>query len=277
MARAHLLVLTLVVAAAPAVVAPQQPLRGPETVTVQSGTLTLRALLWRPNGRGPFPAVVFNHGSGPASNPREPATLGPVFARHGYVFLFLFRRGAGLSADQGSNSAELMSRELAAKGLDARNHLQMRLLETELNDVLAGMAFVRARSDVDPRRVALVGHSFGGSLTLLAAEHDTAVRAAVVFGGAAGSWDRSPVLQQRLVAAVGHASAPVFFAYAANDFSVAPARVLGAEMARLGKPHRVEIYPSLGHTPEEGHALVYRGLSTWERDVFAFLDELMRK
>jgi carboxymethylenebutenolidase len=277
MARARLLMLTLLVAVAPTLFAQQQALRGPDTVAVQSGTLTLRALLWRPNGRGPFPAVVFNHGSGSASDPREPATLGPVFARHGYVFLFLFRRGTGLSADQGSNSAELMTRELAAKGLDARNRLQMQLLETELNDVLAGMAFIRARSDVDPRRVALVGHSFGGSLTLLAAERNADLRAAVVFGGAAGSWDRSPALQQRLVAAVGHASAPVFFAYAANDFSVAPAKVLGAEMARLGKPHRVEIYPPLGQTPEEGHGLVYRGVSTWERNVFAFLDERLQK
>jgi dienelactone hydrolase len=33
--------------------------------------------------------------------------------------------------------------------------------------------------------VALVGHSFGGSLTLLMAARDPTLRAAVVFGGAA--------------------------------------------------------------------------------------------
>ncbi len=35
-----------------------------ETVVVQSSSLKLRAQLWRPEGRGPFPAVLFNHGSG---------------------------------------------------------------------------------------------------------------------------------------------------------------------------------------------------------------------
>ena len=33
-------------------------------VEVRSGSVTLHALLWRPQGRGPFPAVLFNHGSG---------------------------------------------------------------------------------------------------------------------------------------------------------------------------------------------------------------------
>src|SRR5436305_580019 len=37
---------------------------GPEIVVVQSGTLKLHALLWHPPGHGPFPAVLFNHGSG---------------------------------------------------------------------------------------------------------------------------------------------------------------------------------------------------------------------
>jgi len=74
----------------------------PEIVT--SGALTLRALVWRPSGSGPFPAVVFNHGSYGTNHPMppdEPAILGPGFAHHGYVFLFLFRQGIGLSIGQG--------------------------------------------------------------------------------------------------------------------------------------------------------------------------------
>ena len=37
---------------------------GPETVAVHNGPVTLHALIWRPQGRGPFPAILFNHGSG---------------------------------------------------------------------------------------------------------------------------------------------------------------------------------------------------------------------
>ena len=103
-----------------------------DTVVVQNGALRLRALLWRPAGRGPFPAIIYNHGSGPQADPQRPEILGPVFARHGYAFLYMFRRGAGLSADQGTNSVALMNRALEKKGRDARNQLQLQLLETEM-------------------------------------------------------------------------------------------------------------------------------------------------
>jgi len=39
----------------------------PDTIVVRSGELRLSGLLWRPEGRGPFPAVLFNHGSGHAT------------------------------------------------------------------------------------------------------------------------------------------------------------------------------------------------------------------
>lgn len=162
------------------------------------------------------------------------------------------------------------------KGQVGRNQLQLKLLETELADALAGLDFLRAHSDVEARRIAVVGHSFGGQLTLLLAERDIGVRAAVVFGAAAGSWEASPELQTRLLAAVDHTGAPVFFIHAANDFSVVPGKVLAAEMTRLGKPNRVKIYDAIGNTPAQGHDFVYLGLSTWERDVFAFLDASMR-
>ncbi|HEV8362363.1 MAG TPA: dienelactone hydrolase family protein [Gemmatimonadaceae bacterium] len=247
-----------------------------DTIVVESGGLKLRALLWRPAGKGPFPAVLFNHGSGPNTGMHRPAMLGPVFATKGYVFLCLYRRGSGLSANQGSNSFDLLNRERETKGLEARNDLQLRLLDSELEEVMAGLALLRTLREVDIRRIAIAGHSFGGSLTLLAAERDSTLRAAVVFGGAARSWDGSPKLQQRLLEAVRRARPPPFFVFAANDYSVAPAKVLSAELDKLGKPHRTMIYPAVGATPAEGHAFVYSSISTWERDVFLFLAEHMR-
>src|SRR5262245_44026465 len=91
---------------------------GPETVVVPSGALALHGLRWRPPGPGPFPAVLFNHGSGHAPGTagarldhRHPELMGPLFARHGYELLYLFRRGDGLSGGQGVPSADLMDRE----------------------------------------------------------------------------------------------------------------------------------------------------------------------
>jgi carboxymethylenebutenolidase len=214
-----------------------QPNGGPETVIVHNGPNILHALLWRPPGRGPFPAILFNHGSGRTREERErlgpykgqAEVLGPVFARHGYVFMFLFRHGVGLPGDQGTSAVDLMNGELAAHGQDARNALQLRLLENrEFADAAAGLAFLRRRNEVDARKVAIVGHSFGGSLTILQAERERNVQAVVIFSGAGYSWDRSPELRARLLSAVGQSQAPVFFIHAANDYSVNPGKALDA-------------------------------------------------
>ena len=259
---------------------------GPETVVVHNGPITLHALLWRPQGRGPFPAILLNHGSGrtreelarlgPYEGQAE--TLGPVFARHGYVFLFLFRQGVGLSADQGTNAVDMMNSEFAAHGQAARNALQLRLLETrELSDAAAGLAFLRKLPDVDSARVAIVAHSFGGSLTILQAAKEPNLRAVVIFSGAGYSWDRSTALRARLLAAMAHIQAPVFFIHAANDYSVNPGKELDSRLEELSKPHRLKIYPPIGRTPDDGHNFPFLGVTIWEPDVFAFLDEHTRR
>jgi dienelactone hydrolase len=256
---------------------PEIAAHGGETVAIPSGGgRALRGLLWLPAGSGPFPAVLFCHGSGTSFPPQRTA-LGPLFAKHGYAFLFLFRRGAGLSQGAGVSSSELMERELARDGPEARNRLQLRLLETdELDAERAGLAFLRDRSVVDASRIAVVGHSFGGSLALLLAEAEPDVRAVVDFAGSANSWGSSAPLRERLLASAARGGAPVFFAYAENDESTAPAKALAAAMEQRGRPHMVRIYPPLGTTAAEGHDLVYSGVSVWESDVFTFLDGLLR-
>jgi carboxymethylenebutenolidase len=170
-----------------------------------------------------------------------------------------------------------MARALAEHGQEGRNRIRLELLETdELDEAVAALAFLRALPVVDPDRVAVAGHSFGGSLTLLLAPRDSALRAAVVFSGSARSWRPSPELRARLLAAVRH-TAPVFFIQAANDYSTTPGEALAAEMKRLGRPHRLRIYPAVGRTTREGHNFLYRTVATWRADVFAFLDQRVRR
>jgi carboxymethylenebutenolidase len=250
----------------------------PETVVLPSGMHTLHALLWRPEGAGPFPAVLFNHGSGdtPEIQAAQAAAVGPVFARHGYVLLFVYRRGSGLSADQGASAIELMDKELAERGRDARNTLQLELLQTDqLDDALAGLAFLRSLPDVDTRRIAVAGHSFGASLAILMAERDSAIRAAIAFSSSAASWDHSAPLRDRLIAAVDRTSVPIFFIQAENDYSIAPAKVLSAEMKRLGKPFGVKICPPVGKTAADGHSFLFLKVDAWESAVFSFLARYM--
>jgi carboxymethylenebutenolidase len=73
-----------------------------ETVTIDAGDHALRAVLYRPVGPGPFPAVLYNHGSAPGMlNNQAFEALGPMFAGRGWVFFAPYRRGQGLSASAG--------------------------------------------------------------------------------------------------------------------------------------------------------------------------------
>ena len=259
---------------------------GRETVVVHNGPVALRAMVWRPQGSGPFPAILLNHGSGRSREQlerlgpyeRNAETLGPVFSRHGYVFLYLFRHGVGTSSDQGANALDLMNKESAEHGQEARNTLQLRLLENrDMDDALSGLKFLRSLPYVDARNIALVGHSFGGSLTVLLAEREPNLRAVVIFSGAGYSFDRSPALRARLLTAIDRIAAPVFFIHAENDYSLSSGKVLDARRDQIGKPHRLKIYPPIGQTVDDGHDFLHLGVKIWEADVFAFLDENMRR
>jgi len=122
-----------------------QDFQSPDTVSVLSGKLILKGLLWRPEGHGPFPTIIFCHGSYGGSDTihdadQQISLLGPVFARRGYIYLGLLRRGTGLSSGQGVNSTELMDRAFKGEGQEGRNEVQLQQLQTDqLQDMISGL------------------------------------------------------------------------------------------------------------------------------------------
>jgi carboxymethylenebutenolidase len=251
-------------------------------VEFPSGKLHLKGYLWKPAGAAPFPAVLFNHGSGgdkaditAGMQITEAAEiLAPFFVKHGYAFFYPFRRGHGPSADQAPFMQDVLHREEEAKGMEGRLHLQFTLMTTDqLDDVMAALAFLRTAPGIDSHRIAVAGHSFGGQLTLLAAERDTTIRAAVAFAAAAGSWKRSPELRECLVAAVRKINAAIMLTHAENDYDTSAGRDLADELERLHKPHLLKIYPAVGLTTDDGHGMLYENIPAWEDDVFKFLDQ----
>jgi len=266
-------------------VSPSAPPAAPQIADVRSGELHLKGYFWKPAGPGPFPAILFNHGSG-ADDPQHTAgrtmaeaasDLAPTFLKHGYAFFYLCRRGQGLSADQGPFMQDLL-KQAEAKGADARKQLHYQLITgSQLYDALAGLTFLKAAPDVDPKRIAIVGHSFGGMLTLLSGDHDSTIRAEVAFAAGANSWRASQELRDRTLAAVGKTAAHIMLVYAANDYDTTPGKDISAELDRLRKSHLLKIYPVIGKTSDDGHSLLYLGISEWEPDVFQFLDDNVKR
>jgi dienelactone hydrolase len=249
---------------------------GPDTVTFSSGSLTLTGLLWKPTGTGPFPAVLYNHGS--EARPERFLTKLPIaFLSHGYALFVPFRRGQGFSKGQGRYITEELDSITKAGGQEARFKAVISLHETsQLQDQTAALEFLKAQPSIDSTRIVVVGISFGGIQTILMAGQPTGIRAALVFAGAAMIWEKSPEIPVWLKQSVRKIKVPVYFIQAENDFSIKPSLVLSEEMKRLGKPCEVKIYPPNGKTPMEGHAFI-DAYTVWGPDVFPQLDKWIGK
>ena len=249
-------------------------LRAADIVSFQSGNLTLYGVLYKPEGAGPFPAVLYNHGSAAGMLNNEAfEALGPVFAKRGWVFFAPYRRGQGLSASAGLYIGDEIEAARKNGGMRAAAATMVRLLETDqLNDQLAALAWLQKREFVQARRIAVAGNSFGGVEAVLGAERGSYC-AAIDASGGAESWALAPELQVSMTRAVRNAHVPIFFFQPENDYDLAPSRVLSAAMKSSGKTFEMKIYPAFGKSNQEGHSFSYLGSSVWADDVFRFLEQ----
>ena len=276
--RIHVLLLALLACVAPAPKAAPPPiaasapapapspapvrLESESLVAFPSGALTLHGFLYRPPGAGPFPAVVFNHGS--EALPGDMRGQAAFYLPHGFVLFVPHRRGQGRSRDAGEYTVDHLS-----------DHARVvnELATTQTDDVMSAVEYVRSLSYVDKARVAVTGCSYGGIVSLFAAERGTGVQAVVDFAGGAMSWAHVPELQDRMKQAARAARVPVFFVQAENDFDTRPSLVLSEEMRRAGKPVRVHVFPPNGSTHPEGHHFCAGGRSpAWGDEVLEFLN-----
>jgi dienelactone hydrolase len=121
--------------------------------------LDLPATLWKPEGPGPFPAVVIMHdcsGRGPHSS-GAPRRWARILAPQGYVVLApdsFAPRGYpdGVCLVSAGSGPELRAVSPLARAIDAA----------------AARDYLRQRPDIDAAHIGIIGGSHGGSTTLAA-------------------------------------------------------------------------------------------------------------
>jgi dipeptidyl aminopeptidase/acylaminoacyl peptidase len=248
----------------------------PEQVSFPNGELTLHGFIYKPTGTGPFPAVIYNHGSN--KFPGNCGPLGQFWTSNGFVFFFPHRSGHGRSPGEWIVDAQQKLRTELKDRATAQQH-DIELHERANLDVVAALAWLKQQSFVDTNKIVVAGISYGGIQTVLAAEKDLGVKAYVPFAPAAMSWQKNPLLRERLLRAVKNAKAPMFLLQATNDYDLGPSELLGSELKRKGLPNRAKLYPPFGDPDkhQDGHGgFAVRGSDIWGADVLAFVNESLK-
>ena len=243
----------------------------PRAIHFVSGPYRLLGWLHLPPGPGPFPCLITNHGSGIDKGTEDTSRPGTaaLLMSWGIASFLPHRRGYGASEGPGwreevtgAYGTTEYDRQLAAR------------LDAESDDIIAALGVIAALPEIDARHIGVLGSSFGGTTTLLAAAKSDRFTCAIDFAGAAMNWDRTPALRELMTAAALGVSMPLFLIQAANDYSIRPTHELALALA--GRPHvRSRVYPAFGVNTHEGHLLESRGPTVWAAEVRAFLEQYL--
>jgi dienelactone hydrolase len=146
----------------------------------------LEVVAAKPQHDGPYPTIIFNHGStGRGQNKALysrticPAVVGNYFVDRGWVALFPQRRGRGKS---GGVYGEGLASD--GSGYSCDIEIAMAGFERAVEDVDAVVRYVRERSDVNQDQLVIGGVSRGGILAIAyAGMRPNTFRGAVNFNG----------------------------------------------------------------------------------------------
>jgi len=162
---------------------------------------------------GTYPLIVFSH---PSGHQRRSATfLCTHMSSHGYVVAAL-------------DHSELVAAELARKDGETTEQKAAqveRVIANRVPDVrflldhLLGGAALKPETHLDPARIGIVGHSFGGWTALATPEVERRIRAVVALAPAGSSNPKPGILPVKLTFTWGR-DVPTLYLVAENDISV---------------------------------------------------------
>ncbi len=133
-----------------------------DSVSFSNSGVQLAGAILKPDGNGPFPAIVIVHGAGPSTF-NEPAfrVHANAFVRGGFAVLLYDKRGSGKSTGM----------------LDTSDY------EDLAADLAAGVTYLRTRRDIIPGQIGTLGRSEGGWVGTLAASRDSLIRFVILSSG----------------------------------------------------------------------------------------------
>lgn len=153
-----------------------------EEVTIPANGYTLAGTLLLPKTRkGKLPAVLTITGSGQQTRD-EPVPF-PGLEKYG-----LMRQIAEALASRGIAVLRVDDRGVGGSG--GRDTLMNATTASFADDVRAEVAFLRARPEINPKRIALAGHSEGGIIAPIVAASDPQLAAIALLAGSGQSGDQ---------------------------------------------------------------------------------------
>lgn len=197
----------------------------------------LETTIFMPDGGGPFPILIINHGKD-AGSPRRQARerfyhMARSFVERGYAVLVPMRQGfAGSGGQYQQHGCDMTANGLA-----------------QARDIAATLDWVRAQFWADAERIVVAGQSFGGLATIaLGTTSLPGVRGLMNVAG--GLRDSACAWRSALVSAFAsygaHSQLPSLWLYGQNDTLFAPdlARQMHAAYTSTGgRAELVELPP----------------------------------
>lgn len=206
------------------------------------------AYLARPDGDGPFPAVLVIHEIfGLNDNIKD---ITERFANKGYVALAIDLFGE-------RNRAVCIFNVI-------RSQLFSPLENGSVRELKSALTYLGEQSGVDGARVGAVGYCMGGGLAIAWACTDNRLQAIAPYYGA----------NPRPLEAVKR-SCPVVGSYPEKDFTAGAGRKLDAELTKDNIVHDIKIYPNATHSFFNDKGRAYNAEAaqdSWGR-VLAFFGE----
>jgi carboxymethylenebutenolidase len=193
-----------------------------EAITFPASTQPqLQGYLARPDGAGPFPALVVIHEAFGLND--DIRAIARRFAQAGYVAL-------AVDLFSGRSQVMCMFRLFAGMMRNSTDHGGIR-------DLQGALGWLGTQPGVDTRRLGAVGYCLGGSLAIGLACADQRVKAIAPYYA----------MNPRPIDAVARAC-PVVGSYPERDFTTKAGQVLDAELGKHGIPHDIKIYPGAKHS-----------------------------